>query len=456
MAANDDRRVSDRFSLRIADHPRIFAYAHSLDGPLVLVVRDQLLVCRSARDTVRSALADLHIDSTPLTTLLEGIPRSLLPARLEPDGEGDVDILKVWIPPGLDVVRLTRRLRERGDLGDRDVSPNHVLVPAAWSHGCPSEPPDEAPAGELPERSAPLQPVTVIDSGCQWNEAWGANPLDALVVGGPFAWREAEFLGQTEWEAGTPDEPDVDGDQLLDALAGHANFIAGVIAQNCEHAQITIWNHNGGFHPDSDDFPTEAAVCRSLIRSQCETPSKVIDVGFAFKALDDAISCLWDRTFEVIGDDVAVVAPAGNQGIDEPYYPAALPSRYPGRFRNVVGVGSIDPAREGGVSARSGFSNHGAWVRCSAVGGQVVSTFLGGQWQVEDDPENPPRRRDFQSRWASWSGTSFAAPKVVAAIACRLADPEAALATTAVAAWNEIDDALANGSVGEGAGRIVR
>ena len=49
------------------------------------------------------------------------------------------------------------------------------------------------------------------------------------------------------WLPGIPDVPDADSDGVLDALAGHANFVAGLIAQGCPQAEITIRNHNGGF-----------------------------------------------------------------------------------------------------------------------------------------------------------------------------------------------------------------
>src|SRR5262245_17079284 len=364
--------VSMRFSRRIRKHPRI--HPHQPDperDPLVLVVKDQLLVCQTALDRVLNALDAMNIEPPArLATLFEKLERT--------GGVEDVHLLQLRLPEGLDIVALTRRLREL-DIGDpRKVSPNHVLVPANVGHSCPNGPPSPVQqVGQLPPRTAPLYPVAVIDSGYQWDSGSPiTNPLDVLN-GGPIPEHEADFLTSTGWEQGAPDRPDADGDTMLDALAGHANFIAGVIAQECPHAQITIWNHNGGFDPASDDFPTEAAVCRSLIKSQQLTQAKVIDVGFAFKSLDHEISCVWKAAFQAIGPDPVVVAPAGNQGIDVPYYPAALNATFPGEYPNLIGVASIDPvAARGGVVQPSTFSNYGEWVTCSAVGSEVVSTFL--------------------------------------------------------------------------------
>jgi hypothetical protein len=81
---------------------------------------------------------------------------------------------------------------------------------------------------------------------------------------------------------------------------------------------------------------------------------------------------------------VPVVAPAGNDGVDQPVYPAA----------RHVGVGSASPA-----GPRSCFSNYGAWVDHWVVGQEVVGRLDG--------------------REVTWSGTSFAA---ALAAASELAD----------------------------------
>ena len=65
------------------------------------------------------------------------------------------------------------------------------------------------------------------------------------------------------------------------------------------------------------------------------------------------------------------------------------------------------------------FSNHGPWVRACSFGVDVISLFF-------DD--FPLRANDFYGvdpkafvGWASWSGTSFAAPHVTAAFAREIA-----------------------------------
>jgi len=129
-----------------------------------------------------------------------------------------------------------------------------------------------------------------------------------------------------------------------------------------------------------------------------------------------------------------IVAPAGNQNTTTAQYPAAFHNTHP----NVVGVGSL--ARNG---ERSEFSNYGDWVACCTEGEYVISTFINADrddWHTEDaEPPSYPNPgtwppKDFRGGWASWSGTSFAAPKVAGEIA-RL---KAGGLASSLAAWNAL------------------
>ena len=97
-----------------------------------------------------------------------------------------------------------------------------------------------------------------------------------------------------------------------------------------------------------------------------------------------------------------VVASAGNDATSRPTYPAAL--------RDVVGVGAVGP------DGPAPFTNYGPWVRACAPGVDMVSWFFS---RFEGPEVASPGSVDpdhFES-WARWSGTSFAAPVVVAALA---------------------------------------
>jgi subtilisin family serine protease len=73
-------------------------------------------------------------------------------------------------------------------------------------------------------------------------------------------------------------------------------------------------------------------------------------------------------------------------------------------------VGAVGP------SGPAPFTNYGPWVRACAPGVDVVSRYFQGF----DGPQPTPASSvdpDLLDGWARWSGTSFAAPFVVAALA---------------------------------------
>jgi hypothetical protein len=97
-----------------------------------------------------------------------------------------------------------------------------------------------------------------------------------------------------------------------------------------------------------------------------------------------------------------VVAAAGNDGHDAPFWPAA--------FDWVVGVGSLDP--DGTVSD---YSNYGSWVNAYAQGRNLVNAFPTGTYTCYE-PLHHGEVRHFTGL-AQWSGTSFSTPVVTGAIA---------------------------------------
>jgi hypothetical protein len=277
--------------------------------------------------------------------------------------------------------------------------------------------------------------------------AYGAWFTAGPTGGAPYTW-----VPQTLAPPGV-DPLDQDDDGRLDALAGHANFVAGVLAQACPETRIRVVSHNGAF-VDSDDsdtpIPTEASVARSLWESR---DAQVINIGFAFPTLPSialtgdgtdpwppppswALDVVLRAFLEAFSEDErpVIVAPAGNQDCPTPQYPAAFGG--PGfDYTNVVGVASLDSA-----GSRSRFSNYGPWVACSTEGEYVTSSFVDG-WVGETEEAEITLSgiagthpiKDFTSGWASWSGTCFAAPKVAGAIARGVA-----AGRTPLGAWQDL------------------
>jgi Subtilase family len=387
---------------------------------------------------------------------------------------------------------LRRTLELRLGLQGPVVSPNHVVIPAPYDDSCPHGPPVPVPGQpELDSAVGKLhpQPVTVIDAGWQWSKEWGENPLGSHVA------VQAQRLPTPDevksdgchWQNGVKEQAGeqvkVDGNDRLLALAGHANFIAGRIRQIAPAAQVSVVNHNGSFlenperakssrHPAHDptvwDFPTESAVARSLCwvfskaaREYMPIP-KVVNLGFAFLPWSDAVanppvdpgdgdvvSRIWWSAMQYVDfalekekltrDDVMFVAPAGNQDSRLRRYPAAL-WKQDSLFDNVLGVASVRPGPNGGGPTRSDFSNYGDseagddWVTCSAIGENVVSSFLRVRSALEDAKDDTVY--DFTvTGLASWNGTSFAAPRVAGGIADLLSRGES---ENARQAWEQL------------------
>jgi hypothetical protein len=428
-------RVSKAFSKRLQKHPEIAKHtplltravdpiswsplvgrlSAGMTKPVVLAARDQLLVGESVLEDVERLLGQRGIGSERLARLFEGV-------RLPHEGIEDVVVLEVTWRGGLrnrlsdNVFSTTHHLRRSLKGQESKVSPNHVHVAAPVGWACPHGPPHPTPYVVPPaNRDQQPVPVTVIDSGYIWDDEWGRNPLEDLCrLRGPYP---AEVLSPAGvWEPGSPDPLTASGN-MLDALAGHANFVAGVVALGCPNAEITVWNFNGAFVEQSREIPLEIALCRALLKAREPTdeqpePPSLMNVGFSFPADDDHCSMAWKSTFECLGPDVVVIAPAGNQASPHRRYPAALADRYGDLYANVIGVASINY----GSDRRSKFSNYGPWVTCSAMGSEVISTFIrAGDVRPEDDARG--RTVQFDDPWATWNGTSFAAPAVTAAIA---------------------------------------
>ena len=199
------------------------------------------------------------------------------------------------------------------------------------------------------------------------------------------------------------DIPDTDGDGYLDPVAGHGTFIAGIIKRLVPGALLRNIKLVGPCG-DADEHSLATAI-RALAAS-AEQPPDILNLSLAGYALEDMKDlALAIRLLQRVRGTV-VVAAAGNDATCRPTYPAVLPG--------VVGVGAVD---RGGRPAP--FSNYGPWVRASSLGVDVVSSFF--EWDgARPRPGESGDRDDFRHAWATWSGTSFAAPHVAALIAGRM------------------------------------
>jgi thermitase len=378
MALSDDRMSQwlDRRSRRLAEIGWIRQEVTS-GGAIVRYVADELLVRDDHAQLAR--------------TVITG--QGHRAADVQEDGAGVPTGYRRYRVRDLDVPRAARsiRRRARADGDDRvAASPNHVLVSAPFEQGGPFGPPVPAahPGHDLIAPSTEGLPgVAVVDTG-----VWRDSPLtDELYDATP-----------EDYES----DVDVDNDGILDGDVGHANFIAGVILRETRQARVRIVRVL-----DTFGVCTEAQLIEALARA---ARYRIVNLSLGGFTLDDEPPMpLQDALDKLLATgDRLIVAAAGNDGQrDRPFWPAAFAaSDQPWRDR-VVAVAAHDGTEV------CHWSNAGDWVTLAAPGADVTSTFV--------------RHETFHSGWAQWSGTSFATPYVVAAVAEQLTGPRSA--TEAVA-----------------------
>ncbi len=185
-------------------------------------------------------------------------------------------------------------------------------------------------------------------------------------------------------------------DDLLDEVAGHGTFIAGLIEQVASGCAVEL---HKVLAPVGDTDTMKIVDClESLV---LDKPKRTV-LSLSFGGYVPDLPLLLAGAIAAIqAKGVVVVASAGNDGSCEPMYPAALPG--------VVSVGAIGP--DGPAS----FTNYGPWVRACAPGVDLLSTFFVFSGATPPTGSGPDPD-DFKG-WALWSGTSFSAPLVAGALA---------------------------------------
>ena len=259
-----------------------------------------------------------------------------------------------------------------------------------------------APLGAEPLRSShqggdPAEQVVigVLDSGLAggWDNDDGYRP-DLLGLDKPD-------LERISGPSDVPSAP-MNGrpaDKYLDPVAGHGTFIAGIIEQLTPGCTIRV---ERVFRPQGDvSVATLGVTLWHLMES---VDPKIVNFSFGGTGRDLMFETIIDHYHAKCG--VVFVGAAGNEGSCVEQYPAALPS--------VIGVAALGP------TGPAPWSNYGPWVDACAPGTDLVSSFF-AEFDGGMPPINGIDADDFD-QWATWSGTSFAAPVVVAALAREMMD----------------------------------
>ena len=313
------------------------------------------------------------------------------------------------------------------------AAPNHVFGPCSHLHINASSPePTDWQPKPLPPLEQPGQPgagvtVALLDTGYDSANSW--------------------FGGRV---TGDSEQPAVDGYDRLLPNSGHGTFVAGVVVRHAPGARVVV-KRVFNSHGIVDDW-TAATALADL--ADAEDPVHVVNMSIGAYARRDRGMLACDRAIgyaKYRRPDMVLVAAAGNERSGRPCFPAA--------DKRVIGVAAVEEVSED-CWRRARFSNYGWWVDACAPGVDAASTFFTYEGMVvpfheldldeefeadsfHDDcgavsPDACGQKSLSFGGTARWSGTSFSAPLVAAAIARRadqLADgrPGAAELTRAVA-----------------------
>jgi Subtilase family len=192
-----------------------------------------------------------------------------------------------------------------------------------------------------------------------------------------------------------------DGLQDIPKYAGHGTFVAGVVKCMAPGATVFVNSH----------FTMSGAVEEySLIQAleeliQDQSPDLLSLSAGVYT--DNDFPPLAFIDFRDRHPDIPLIAAAGNDSTDRPFYPAALPW--------VVGVGALATDQR----HRAWFSNYGDWVKVYALGEGLVNAYATGIYTYQEPPKQPAKQTFYGM--ARWDGTSFSTPLVAGLIAEEMA-----------------------------------
>jgi Subtilase family len=304
----------------------------------------------------------------------------------DPGAFREVGVVRYQMSRDADVPSLVERLRTRRDGRTVRIGPHIVFIGEPPYHGGPGANVTPATAvrhskGYEPKRRAT---VGVLDTGVRSEHKW-LDRYDVAGVGPDF---DEALLTKLDHE---PNE-------ALDRQAGHGTFIAGVVLQQAPAARVRVASVL-----DPDGVGDEEGIIASLLTMR---DADIINLSLGGYTLDDTapvgLTFVLARLFEARPRRV-IVAAAGNNNSSRPFWPAA--------FKRVIAVAALT---EDG-SAQAPFSNYGWWVDACVPGVNVRSTFV--KW---DGILTTTGAQETFKGFASWSGTSFAAPKVAGTIAAHM------------------------------------
>lgn len=274
--------------------------------------------------------------------------------------------------------------------------------------------------------------VVVLDTGVGDHPWFAVDKVEAqltLAGGDPIG----EDLAQLSVKDSDPEGAGAVPDPLtglLSSHAGHGTFISGLLRQTCPDARLTalrIMSGDGVVAEDELTTPLIALATR-LDQQPGSIDALVLSLGY-YAETDDAgyTAGLKVLLIDLAARGVVTFAAAGNDSTDRRSYPAAFadqPEFTAAGSLPLIAVAALNPDNSVAL-----FSNDADWVNGEAPGANVVSTapvLAAGAWSADTaltfdgQPRGTIDPDSFSSGFATWSGTSFAAPVLAGRYAAAL------------------------------------
>jgi subtilisin family serine protease len=411
-APRDERSDDERSALREVVRKQIEPWVAEMAADAKAAAVQGMTILRNRRGGAGVTAFELDDDQYPVA------PYRLLVRRDDADGVV-VDLTGEYAPqvvpiPELEYVRVLQdigagkqRLRNSGAVArtvpDGRAAASYVVLLGAVRKAVGGPEPSPPPTREF-SRAAGL---AVRDPG----------PFVVIIDNGV----SAEVRGDG-WLAGLARSDNLDLlnvvplDEYLDLGAGHGTFTAGIVQQVAPRVRLDVRRAL-----DTEGVGDEVDIGREIIRA-AEDGAEIINLSLGLvttdgrppRALETAIRSAIRVAHEKHRKHLLLVCAAGNYGDKRPCWPAAF-AREPGFEGHVISVAAlrrdyVDPAQVVGAE----WSTHGKRVTISTFGQGVASTYVVGKESREYDPSGPDTF--VKNSWATWSGTSFAAPQVTGAI----------------------------------------
>jgi len=376
-----------------------------------LYIPGQMLVQKAARRDAESVLRSLDVDFDTRDVTPEGLARLHVASTNIPDLALEVE----------DSIRGTRRTKSAGAMAsdgekpygnraDSDIrsrldnmgrrlneptlaSPNHCFTPTPVCGVGPADEPIPADPIPPPQGTAGKGVrIAVIDTG-----------IFTDISEHPWLAKDVHYT------CSDVERPDRNRDGIIDYVAGHGHFVAGIIRTAAPGSTIFVERlfHNGTFIHEWQ--------LRQKLEQVLDADPHIINLSLTGQTFHGGppvgLRDVW-RRLKSQRPRIVVVASAGNAGVNHPFWPAAQPE--------VLSVGAVDRSSLLPAHPRD-FSNYGPWVDVYALGVDVVNAYTTGKLKYED-PAKPASARTatFTHPFCSWSGTSFSAPLVTGRIAARM------------------------------------